>query len=573
MCIGQVVSGMLIFGIFGCCALNSADAPVPADLVLRNGKIVTMDETRPEAQAVAIRGGTIAAVGSEDEIRPYIGTSTRVIDLRGKLAIPGFVESHAHFTGIGAAKMQLDLMSVKSWDEIVSMVGDAAKKAKPGEWILGRGWHQEKWQSPPSPNVEGFPFHDALSRVSPANPVVLTHASGHAAFANAVAMKLAGVTAGTPNPPGGEIVHDASGNPIGVFRETAAGLLGEAHSAALSRRTPQQVREQARREIELAAQECLSKGITTFHDAGADFHTVDLYRELVDQGRLGLRLYVMLSESNASLASRMDSYRMIGYGGGHLTVRAIKRYMDGALGSRGAWLLEPYSDLPGSTGLNTTPVREIAETARLAAEHGFQLCIHAIGDRANRETLDVYEAVLRTRPGADLRWRIEHAQHLNAADVPRFGALKVIASMQGIHCTSDAPYVPARLGAARAAEGAYVWQKILRSGGVVCNGTDAPVEAVDPIPCYYASSTRKSKDGSVFYPDQRMSRVEALRSYTLSGAFAGFEEKIKGSLTPGKMADITVLSKDILTVPDDEIRDARVNYTIVGGKILYENAR
>jgi predicted amidohydrolase YtcJ len=569
MPISQIISVMLTCGLVGVCSLNPASPPA-ADLVLRNGKIATVDDAHPAAQALAIRGETIAAVGTEEEILPYIGSSTRVVDLHGMLAIPGFVESHAHFRGIGAAKMQLDLMPAKSWEEIVSAVQAAVRKAKPGEWIIGRGWHQEKWITKPEPNVEGFPLHASLSLVSPDNPVLLTHASGHAVFANSRAMKLAGVTTATPNPPGGEIVRDRTGNPIGVFRETASGLLERAHSAALSRRTPEQVKENDRREVELAIRECLAKGITTFHDAGASFSTVDLYREFADQAKLGLRLYVMLSEENPALAGRLNNYRMIGYGGGHLTVRAIKRYMDGALGSRGAWLLEPYRDLPGSTGLNTTPVSEIADTARLAFEHGFQLCVHAIGDRANRETLDIFEKVVRDHPESDnLRWRIEHAQHLNGSDVARFGALGVIAAMQGIHCTSDAPYVLARLGPARAAEGAYVWRKILKSGGVVCNGTDAPVEDVDPIACYFATATRKLADGSTFYPDQRMTRAEALRSYTLSGAYAGFEEKIKGSLAPGKLADIAVLSRDILTVPDDDIRGARVTCTIVGGKILY----
>jgi predicted amidohydrolase YtcJ len=261
---------------------------------------------------------------------------------------------------------------------------------------------------------------------------------------------------------------------------------------------------------------------------------------------------------------------MIDYGNGYLTVRAIKRQIDGALGSRGAWLLEPYSDKPDSTGLNTTPASSIAETARLAMEHGYQLCVHAIGDRANRETLDIFEQAFKANPGKrDLRWRVEHAQHLSAADIPRFGRLGVIAAMQGIHCTSDAPYVPARLGARRAEEGAYVWQKLMKTGAVIANGTDAPVEDVDPIPSYYASVSRKLKDGTAFYPDQRMSRMEALKSYTINGAYAAFEEGNRGSLTAGKYADITVLSKDILTVPDDEILSTKVTMTIVGGKVRY----
>jgi predicted amidohydrolase YtcJ len=543
----------------------------PADLVLRNGKIVTVETFKPEVQALAVRDDTIAALGTNEEIQPLIGPSTEVIDLQGKLGIPGFIEGHGHFTGIGQAMMNLDLRFARNWDEIVAKVAAATAKAQPGEAILGRGWHQEKWDAKPIPNVEGFPIHESLSEVSPNNPVILTHASGHATYANAKAMELAGITKGTPNPPGGEILKDAKGNPIGVFRESASGLLRKGLAAAQAVRTPEQIQANARTEIQLAIQECLSKGITSFEDAGSSFQTIDLFKRFADDGKLGLRLYVMIGESNANIAQNISKYKLIGYGGKHLTVRAIKRLMDGALGSRGAWLLEPYQDLPASTGLNTTPVEEIAETARLAIENGLQLCVHAIGDRANRETLNLFEAAFKAHPDKkDLRWRIEHAQHINAADIPRFGALGVVAAMQGIHCTSDAPYVLARLGAQRAEEGAYVWQKLMKSGAIVSNGSDAPVEDVNPIACYYASVSRKLKDGSVFYPDQRMSRTEALKSYTWNAAYAAFEENVKGSLAPGKLADITVLSKDILTVPEDEISSTQVVYTIVGGKIMYK---
>jgi hypothetical protein len=321
----------------------------------------------------------------------------------------------------------------------------------------------------------------------------------------------------------------------------------------------------------MAEREYLSKGVATVHDAGVGFDTVDLYKKLADQGRLEVRLYVMLSESAERIAAQASKYRMIDAGGGYLTVRTIKRLMDGALGSRGAWLLEPYTDMPASTGLNTVAPEEMKATVQMAIDNGFQVSTHAIGDRANRETLDVYEQVMRAHPDKkDLRWRIEHAQHINVADIPRFGALGVIASMQAIHCTSDAPYVLARLGAQRAEEGAYVWQKLMKTGAVVANGTDAPVEAVDTLPGYYALVTRKLKNGDTFYGDQRMSREEALKAYTLNGAFAAFEEKSKGSLTPGKLADITVLSADITKVPDEEIQKAQVLYTIVGGKIRYK---
>lgn len=542
----------------------------PADLVLRNGKIVTVDPKKPQAEAVAIRGEHIVAVGSNEEIRPYIGEHTEVIELDGKLLIPGFIEGHGHFMGIGSAKMSLDLTKVKTWDEVVEMVADAAKKTKPGDWILGRGWHQEKWETKPRPNVEGFPTHESLSRVSPQNPVFLVHASGHAGFANAKALELAGITRTTPNPAGGEILRDARGNPTGLLRETAQGLVRRAINEWRARRSPEELETEARLQAELAAQECVSKGITSFQDAGSSFETIDLFKKLVDERKLPLRLWVMVRENNDVLAKNLPRYRMVNYGNKRLTVRAIKVSIDGALGSRGAWLLEPYSDLPTSTGLNTVPIESVKATARLAIQHNYQLCVHAIGDRANREVLNIYEEIFKAHPEKNnLRWRIEHAQHLHPSDIPRFGALGVIASMQGIHCTSDAPFVRARLGEQRAREGAYVWESLMKSGAIVTNGTDAPVEDVNPIASFYASVTRRLNDGTVFYPEQRMSREEALRSYTINAAYAAFEETIKGSITVGKLADLVILSKDIMTVPEEEIPTAQVLETLVGGKRVY----
>ena len=547
----------------------------PADLVLRNGKLITMESSVPQAQALAARGGKIVAIGNNQQIQAYIGSATNVIDLGGRLAVPGLIEGHGHFTGLGSSKMVLNLRDARNWDEIVAMVAAAAREAKPGTWILGRGWHQAKWNPPPSPNVQGFPIHDQLSKVSPHNPVWLTHASGHAGFANAEAMRVAGVDKNTPDPPGGQILKDQRGNPIGLMNERAQALISRALDAYRSHRPPAEADAEAHQQVELAVRECLSKGITTFEDAGSPMSTVDLLKTLASQDKLGLRVWMMLRQPNDVLAPNLKKYYMIGVGNDHLTVRAIKRQIDGALGSRGAWMLAPYADLPADapnrSGLATEDLNDIRKTAELAINNGYQLCVHAIGDRGNREVLNLYDAVFKEHPDKkDLRWRIEHAQHLDPADIPRFGQLGVIASMQGIHCTSDAPYVFARLGAKRAEAGAYVWQKLMKSGAVVTNGTDTPVEDVDPIACFYASVTRKLKDGSVFFPDQRMSRMEALKSYTWNNAYAAFEEGVKGSLKVGKLADVTVLSKDILTISDDDIPTAKVDYTIVGGKIMYQ---
>jgi hypothetical protein len=559
------ISSSVVRFLLPCALLAFAacgEKPEPADLVLLGGTVVTGDEAIPDGQALAARGGRVVAVGTDKEIRRYVGKTTEVVDLKGQTAIPGFIEGHAHYTGVGQAKLQLDLTKVANWDEIVAMVQAAVAEAQPGELITGRGWHQEKWDRRPEPNVDGLPIHTALSAVSPDNPVILTHASGHATLANAKAMELSKVTRATRNPAGGEIVRDAAGNPIGAFRETASGLLRSARQSA--------VPQDPRRVMLLAQEEAFSKGITSFHDAGSGFGTVDLMKEMVDDGSLKIRLYVMLNASNQELAERMDAYRMVGYGDNRLTVRAIKRLMDGALGAHGAWLLEPYEDLPTSTGLNTEPLPDMRETARLAIEHDFQLCVHAIGDRANRETLDIYGETFFEHPAkSDMRWRIEHAQHLAPQDVQRFAQLGVIAAMQGVHATSDGPWVEQKLGAKRAEEGAYVWQKLMQSGAVVTNGTDAPVEDVDPLRSYYASVSRMMNNGQRFYPDQRMSRMEALRSYTVNAAYSAFEEDLKGTLVPGKLADVTVLSGNILTIPEEEIPTTQVVMTIVGGEVVY----
>lgn len=559
-------------GLFSMVVLLFSCAPgiEPADMVLTNGKIITLDDNLPEAEALAVKDGMVMAVGSSADIQAYVGESTRIVDLEGMLAVPGLIDAHAHFTGIGETKLALGLTHVNNWDEILSLVEEAVSQAQPGEWILGRGWHQEKWDTTPQPNVDGLPLHDELSRLAPDNPVLLTHASGHSSFANAKAMELAGITRSTPNPPGGEIVKDAQGNLVGVFRETAQSPLREARSQYHEERSQEVKESERRRIVELADQECLSKGLTGVHDAGSSFETIDLYKEFVNQGKLGIRLYTMIRESNDRLKEQIADYWIEGLGNYHLTVRSIKLTFDGALGAHGAWLLDPYSDLPTSAGLNTNTIEYTQETARIAIENGFQFNVHCIGDKANQETLNIFEAAFAAHPDKnDLRWRIEHAQHLHPSDIPRFGRLGVIPSMQGIHCTSDGPYVLKRLGEKRASEGAYMWRDLMRAGAVICNGTDAPVEDVDPLPSLYASITRRMPNKELFYPEQKMTREEALRSYTINAAYAAFQENVLGSLEKGKLADITVLSRDIMTIPEEEILQTEVIFTIVGGKILH----
>ncbi len=541
----------------------------PADLVLYNGKVVTLDSSNTVAQAIAVQGDRILAVGSNKQITKLANSKAKVIDVHGALVIPGLIEGHAHFLSLGKALMTLDLSKAQSWPDIVDSVGRRALRARPGEWILGRGWHQEKWRTMPRPLVEGYPVHSALSAVSPNNPVILTHASGHAVFVNQKAMELAGITAQTPDPEGGRIVRDKQGRPTGVLLENAEDLVWKVYY-----KTHHSSESQRLQAAQKAMEECLRNGITSFHDAGESFENIDFLKRLAEEGKLKIRLYVMILEPNGHLKEKMDQYKMIGYANHFLTVRAIKRYMDGALGSRGAWLLQPYSDMPNSVGMNVTPLDSLLQTAELAIDHGFQLCTHAIGDRANREVLNIYQTVFKEHPDKkDLRWRIEHAQLIHPADLPRFARLGVIASMQGIHCTSDGPWVPARIGDKRAKEEGYLWQSLWMSGAVVTMGTDAPVEAVDPMANFYALITRRMKNGRYFYPEQCLTPDQALQAYTKNNAYAAFEENIKGTLEPGKLADITVLDHDILTVPPDQILKTKVLYTIVGGKIMYSSVK
>jgi predicted amidohydrolase YtcJ len=543
-----------------------------ATLALTNGHVVTVDSAKPEAQAIAIAGDRIIAVGTNAEIRRYITSSTRVIDLQGRLATPGIIEGHGHFSGLGSAKLQLDLTKVNNWDEIVTMVRDAAAKAKPGEWIQGRGWHQEKWNKPPVPSVEGYPVHAALSAASPNNPVALGHASGHASFVNAKALEVAGVTKTTANPEGGEIVRDAQGNATGLLRETAQRLTGPALARAESSRSAADNEARQRLIVRLAGEDLLSKGITSFHDAGSSFAQIDFYKRLADEKALPVRLYVMVRrEPNARMDSLLPKYKMIGYGNQFLTVRAIKRQIDGALGSHGAWLLEPYADLPEKSGLTLERPEDIAGTAAIAMKYGYQVNTHAIGDRANREVLDIYERAFKSDPSKrDLRWRIEHAQHIHPADLPRFKQLGVIAAMQGIHTVSDAPWIPAKLGPDRTKKESYLFRSLWDLGVIIGNGTDVPVEDADPVPSFAGAVSRIARDGSVFLPEQRLTRAEALKTYTLNNAYAAFQEKELGSITVGKLADISVFTRDIMTIPEREIPTAKAAYTIVAGKVVYE---
>jgi len=545
--------------------------PEPADLVILNATIYTMTDAAPEAEALAVKGGRIVAVGTTAEMRRWTGPTSRIIDGTGLTVTPGFIESHGHLMGIGFSKKYVSLSEAKNYEEAVHLVAEAVARARPGEWIVGGGWHQSKWNPPPADPVRGFPRHGALSAVSPDNPVFLTHASGHAALVNALALEKAGIGASTAEVPGGEIIRDQDGEPTGVLIETAQGLV-----ASL---VPQPGPETAKLMFDAAVSECLSHGITTFVDAAVDRQTLGLYQNLAESGGLPIRIYAMLVPGRdgsdiAFINQWLERGPAVGIGNNFLTVRTLKLFVDGALGSRGAWLLKPYSDDPGNVGEPLLSADLMYQTSTRALHSGFQIAAHAIGDRANREVLDAYERAFTENPIAarDARFRVEHAQHISAMDIPRFGRLGVVASMQGIHMSSDISWAIDRLGPERIAEGAYVWQKLLKSNAMVLNGTDAPVEPEDPIANFYASVTRKTLEGTLYpwsHAEQAVSRYEALRSYTSDAAYATFEEKLKGTIEPGKLADLSVFTQDLMTVPEEQILRTKVAYTIIGGEVRY----
>jgi predicted amidohydrolase YtcJ len=569
---GKQILGALAVLVLAAAACDPMASPEDAaDLILVNGKVVTLDPELGEVQAIAVKDGRIVAAGRNAAVRDMVGRDTEMIDLEGRTAIPGFIEGHGHYIGFGTSLTILRLADARTWDDIVQMVAEAAREAEPGQWIAGRGWHQEDWDPAPARTVEGVPTHHDLSAVSPDNPVILTHASGHGSFVNARALELAGIDRNTPNPAGGTIVRDENREATGYLRQAAQGLARDARARTEERLSAEEEDALFRRYVALAGEQALAHGVTSFHDAGSPFGTIDRLRDMADEGTLPVRLYVMVrGETHEAMSDRLPDYRLVGYGNHFLTVRSIKTQIDGALGTHGAWLLEPYADMPSTSGLPQRSLDDIRRTGEVALEHGFQVNTHAIGDRGNREVLNVYEDLYgRAGEGADLRWRMEHAQHLHPDDIPRFGELGVIASMQGIHGTSDGPWVPPRLGEWRSRTGAYAWRTLIDSGAVICNGTDVPVEPISAIASYYASVSRMMANGERFYPEQAMTRMEALESYTINCAYAAFMEDELGTLTPGKLGDIVVLDRDILTIPEEEIPEVQVDLTIVGGEVRF----
>jgi predicted amidohydrolase YtcJ len=532
--------------------LASLAAAQPADILIHDAVVHTVNRAQPKARAVAIRGARILAVG--DGLAAHRGPATRVIDARGGTVIPGIVDSHAHLAGLGEQLESGDLRNAKNVQEIAKFVQKNAVSRAKTAWITGRNWDQTHWGG-------RFPTAADLDPAAPHHPVWLTRVDGHAGWANSRALQIAGVTAKTPDPAGGKILRDAAGHPTGILIDAAMALV----TAKIPPPSPEQIRSR----LAAAARECARLGLTTIHDAWVPRETLAAYRELVRAGDFPLRVYAMIGGPgelwNQYLARGPET-------GEFLTVRAIKLFADGALGSRGAAMWQPYSDDRGNAGLLLTSREVIENVARQAVEKGFQVCTHAIGDRANRVVLEAYAAALGGANGR--RFRIEHAQIVSPPDFKLFKDYSIIASIQAAHATSDMRWAGQRLGPDRMA-GAYAWQRFIALGVPLANGSDFPVEPPNPMLGFYASVTRQDLSGQPpggWMPSQRLTRQQALESWTLGGAYAAFEEKEKGSIEPGKLADLVILDRDIMAVPAAEIPHTKVRMTILGGRVVHQAA-
>ena len=565
----------------GGCADGAGERPGdsrPADLLLRGGNVITMDKDGgpSRAEVIAIDGERIVYVGGDAGAEAFRGTGTRVIELDGATVLPGLTDGHAHLMGTGRLKTRIDLLGSTAFQELLDAVAAAVEQAEPGEWIVGRGWHQEKWTDAPETTVRGFPAHGQLTAVSPDNPVSIRHASGHGRLVNRLALEAAGITGETPDPPGGEILHLPDGSPSGMLLEEAENLAEDAYREWQEERSPAERAAADRSALQAGIDEFLRNGVTAVHSPPADSRRgeseaeIALYREAEAAGELRMRVYTMVNASDATDES-LERLRTVPDGDGRLTVRAIKAYADGALGSRGALLLETYAD-DDTRGEEVSTEAELRRVAELALRHGYQAAIHAIGDAANRRVLDIYADLFERYPerAADARFRIEHVQIVHPDDVERLAELGVVAAMQGVHATSDGPWTPARLGAERSRERAYPFRDLWDAGVLVVNGTDAPVERVDPWASIAGMAVGRMQGGEVFNPHHLLTRDEALATYTVNPARAAFDEERRGTLAVGKLADLTVVDADPLSVPDEALADIETLLTIVGGEIAYE---
>jgi len=541
-----------------------------ADLVLKNANVYTVDDKNPHAQAVAVVGDKIVFAGSDADVQRYVGPSTRVLDLKGATVVPGLTDAHYHFLGVGARELTFNLEGTQSLDELLARVKERVAAAKSGDWIIGRGWIETFWKPPV------FPTRQDLDKVAPNNPVVLGRADGHASVVNSAALKIAGIDRSTPNPFGGEISRDKDGEPNGMLLDHAQGLVRS--------QAPSDPAADAEKTALAADARSLMLGWCEVQDPGGSWDDVAVYRKLYGEGKLKVRMYKAVYGPGPQAERLLREGPQIAAFDHHLTVRTIKVVSDGALGSRGAALLEPYSDKPETSGFLTVEDDALRPMLIEALKRGIQVETHAIGDRANRFLLDEYERAFTAVPVAqrkiaEPRWRDEHTQIVNPADIQRFAKLGVIPSMQPSHAIGDLFFAPRRLGTERL-KGAYAWQSLIKSGVVIPGGSDAPVERGEPMIEFYAAVARKPLPSrmneladpapNVWHPEEAMTRQQALKSFTLWAAYAAFEEDTKGSITPGKLADFTVLSADIMKIPEAEILNAKNLMTIIGGQMVWQ---
>jgi hypothetical protein len=539
----------------------------PADVVFKNGNLYTVNEKQPQAEAIAVRGGKIIFVGSSADVKAYEGSQTKVIDLGGKTVVPGLTDAHYHLSGVGAREINLNLEGTTSLDDFLAKVKARVDRAKPGEWVTGRGWIETFWQP------QTFPTRSDLDKISPNNPVYLTRADGHGAVANSAAIRLAGVTKDTSNPFGGEIMRDKkTGEPNGMFLDNAQSLI----TKHILQKSPEE-NEQA---LLLGVQRSLELGWTQVHIPGNSYREVELIKKLYEQGKIRLRIYNAVRGPSEDTKRLLSEGPTIGAYDQRFTLRSIKVSFDGALGSKGAALLENYADYD-TAGFLKWKEEDLLPMFEESLRKGVQVWVHAIGDRANREILNIYEKAFARLPRGEHRrvkeprWRVEHAQIVHPDDIPRFARLGVLPSMQPSHAIGDLHFAASRLGLKRL-EGAYAWQSFLKAGSIIPGGSDAPVERGEPMIEFYAAVARKDlkgRSGEGWHPEQAVSRQQALKMFTIWAAYSAFEEDLRGSLEPGKLADLTVLSQDIMKVPEAEILKTRCVMTVVNGEVVYDAAK
>ena len=555
---------LIVLGLILISVSPARQQVAPADLILKNGTVYTANDQSPTAQAVAVKGDRIVFVGSNAEAQKYAGKDTKVVDLQGKTVLPGFTDSHQHLSGVGFREMTLNLEGSTSLQDLLARLKTRVDQAKPGEWVTGRGWIETHWKPPV------FPTRWDLDKVSPNNPVILGRADGHGAVANSTALKIAGVDKTTPNPFGGEISKDKeTGEPNGMLLDSAQGLV--------RRKVPATTREEAEQAVVLGAKRDVSLGWTQVQDAGGSYDEVEIFKKLYTAGAIKLRIYKAVYGPGLNASRLIKDGPIVGEFQNRLTVRTIKVVSDGALGSRGAALLAPYSDAADTSGFLTVKAEDLRPMLVDALKQGIQVETHAIGDKANRFILDEYETALKSVPEserkiANPRWRVEHAQIVNPVDIPRFVKLGIIPSMQPSHAIGDLFFAPSRLGVDRL-KGAYAWESFIKSGVIVPGGSDAPVERGEPMIEFYAAVARKDQKGfsdTGWHPEEAVTRDQALKMFTIWPAYAAFEETLRGSIEVGKLADLTILSADIMKIPALDILKTHCAMTVINGEIVYE---